>query len=245
MEGKLPNEQHILSAFDRDLESIQAMIMKMGGLVEAAITDGARALETLDAELAEKVRQNDKVIDELDERINQEAAKVIALRSPTATDLRTVLSVMRISLSLERIGDFAKNMGKRIPVLVEATPVEGSKSALRRMAKDVEVMLKDVLDAYIQRDAEMAEDVRQRDHEVDQMYNALFRELLTHMLEDPRQITSCMHLHFIAKNVERMGDHVTSIAEQVIYLVEGTMPEESRPKGDDTSYVGPDGEHDE
>lgn len=239
----MPNEQHILSAFDRDLETIQALIMKMGGLVEVAISEGAKALETLDMELADKVREDDKIIDELEERINEEAAKVLALRSPTATDLRTVLSVMRISSSLERIGDFAKNMGKRVPSLVESVPVEGSKSALRRMAKDVEIMLMDALDAYIQRDAEKAEDVRQRDHEVDQMYNALFRELLTHMLEDPRQITSCMHLHFIAKNVERMGDHATSIAEQVIYLVKGTMPEESRPKGDDTSYVGPDGEH--
>ena len=183
----------------------------------------------------------------MEERINTEAARLIALRSPAATDLRTVLTVMKISGNLERIGDYAKNMGKRVPVLIDAVPVDGSKSALRRMAKDVEAMLKDVLDAYIQRDAEKAEDVRQRDHEVDQMYNALFRELLTHMLEDPRQITACMHLHFIAKNVERMGDHVTSIAEQVIYLVRGALPEESRPKGDMTStHLIPDaGEHKE
>jgi phosphate transport system protein len=244
MEGKLPNEQHILSAFDRDLETIQALIMKMGGLVEASILDGALALESLDVELADQVRKKDRVIDELEERINTEAARLIALRSPAATDLRTVLSVMKISGNLERIGDYAKNMGKRVPSLVDAVPVDGSKSALRRMAKDVETMLKDALDAYIQRDAEKAEDVRLRDQEVDQMYNALFRELLTHMLEDPRQITACMHLHFIAKNVERMGDHVTAIAEQVIYLVKGALPEESRPKGDETSYIRPeDTEH--
>lgn len=244
MEARMSNEQHILSAFDRDLEAIQAMIMKMGGLVEAAILDGAKALESLDIELGDEVRARDKAIDELEERINEEAARLLALRSPTATDLRIVLAVMKISGSLERMGDYAKNMGKRLPALVEAVPVEGSKSVLRRMAKDVETMLKDALDAYIQRDTEKAEDVRQRDQEIDQMYNALFRELLTHMLEDPRQITACMHLHFIAKNVERMGDHVTGIAEQVIYLVSGSLPEDKRPKGDETSYIRPeDTEH--
>jgi phosphate transport system protein len=124
-------------------------------------------------------------------------------------------------------------------------PINGSGGAIRRMAKTVEQMLKDVLDAYIQRDSELAQDVRNRDHDVDQMYNALFREFLTYMMEDPRNITACMHLHFIAKNVERMGDHVTNIAEQVIYLVTGEMPDENRPKGDETSYVRPSDEADD
>ena len=124
---------------------------------------------------------------------------------------------------------------KRTTVLAEVPPVNDSAAALRRMAREVERMLKDALDAYIQRDAELAADVIERDHEVDQMYNALFREFLTFMAEDPRNITPCMHLHFIAKNVERMGDHVTSIAEQVIYLVTGERPEEGRPKADLTS----------
>ncbi len=236
MEGKLPSEQHIVSAFDRDLEGIQAQIMKMGGLVEAAILDASTSLETRDEELAEQVRKNDKIIDALEERINEEAARVLALRSPTATDLRTVLSVMKISANLERIGDYAKNMGKRTSVLVQMPAIGSSGGALRRMAKAVEEMLKDALDAYIQRDAELAQDVRLRDHDVDQMYNALFREFLTHMMEDPRNITACMHLHFIAKNIERMGDHVTSIAEQVIYLVSGVVPDDARPKGDETPY---------
>ena len=231
------NERHIASAFDRDLEGIQALIMKMGGLVEAAILDSAKSLETRDEELAETVRRRDKAIDALEEQINEEVARVIALRAPTAVDLRIVLSVLKVSGNLERIGDYAKNLAKRTSVLVQMQLPEGSTKSIRRMAREVESMLKDALDAYLQRDAELAEDVRRRDHDVDQMYNALFREFLTHMMEDPRNITACMHLHFIAKNIERMGDHVTSVAEQVVYLVTGEPPEESRPKGDRTSFV--------
>jgi phosphate transport system protein len=237
----MQNEKHIASVFDRDLEAIQAMIMKMGGLVEASILDAAQALETRDEELAERVRGADKAIDALEEQINTEAARVLALRSPAAGDLRTVLTVMKIAASLERCGDYAKNLAKRSTVLAQMSPIGDTAGGIRRMAKAVEQMLKDALDAYIQRDDELAEDVRRRDREVDQMYNSLFRVFLTHMLEDPRNITACMHLHFIAKNVERMGDHATGIAEQVIYLVRGTMPEEARPKGDLTSTMLLDG----
>jgi phosphate transport system protein len=230
-------KQHIASAFDRDLEAIQAQIMKMGGLVEAAIREGALSLDTRDEELAETVRKGDKAIDALEELINEEAARVIALRAPTARDLRLILSVIKISANLERIGDYAKNMAKRTGVLAQMSPVDDSTGALRRMCREVERMLKDALDAYVQRDAELAADVISRDQDVDQMYNALFREFLTFMMEDPRNITACMHLHFIAKNVERMGDHVTSIAEQVIYLVTGEHPDDVRPKADKTSVV--------
>ena len=228
-------DQHIASAFDRDLEAIQARIMKMGGLVEAAIRDAARSLETRDEELAEQVRKGDKAIDALEDLINEETARVIALRAPTAVDLRVVLSVLKISANLERIADYAKNIAKRTGVLAQMAPVNESAPALRRMAREVELMLKNALDAYVQRDAELAEDVIQQDREVDQMYNALFREFLTFMMEDPRNITPCMHLHFIAKNTERMGDHATSIAEQVVYLVTGERPEDGRPKADRTS----------
>ncbi|MCE8508331.1 phosphate signaling complex protein PhoU [Ruegeria pomeroyi] len=228
-------QQHITSVYDRDLEAIQAHIMKMGGLVEAAIMASARSLETRDADLANEVRAGDKAIDALEELINQETARLIALRAPTAGDLRLVLTVLKIASNLERIGDYAKNIAKRTTVLVDQPQVGDSAAALRRMAREVELMLKDALDAYIQRDAELGADVIERDHEVDQMYNALFRQFLTFMAEDPRNITPCMHLHFIAKNVERMGDHVTSIAEQVVYLVTGNRPDEMRPKGDVTS----------
>ncbi|MEM8554472.1 MAG: phosphate signaling complex protein PhoU [Pseudomonadota bacterium] len=229
-------ENHIASAFDRDLDTIQTMIMKMGGLVEVAIEDAAKSLVTRDETLAEQVRSKDHLIDELELQVNSEAIRVLALRAPTAVDLRTIVTVMKISGNLERVGDYAKNMAKRATVLVQMQPINDSAPAIRRMAQQVEHMMNDALDAYIKRDLALAEDVRLRDAEVDQMYNALFRQFLTYMMEDPRNITGCMHLHFIAKNIERMGDHVTSIAEQVIYLVTGEMPEDSRPKGDSTSF---------
>lgn len=233
----MSHQPHIASAFDRDLEAVQALIMKMGGLVEAAILDCARALETRDEELARQVVAGDKAIDALEAQVNDETARLIALRSPTATDLRTALTVMKIAGSLERMGDYAKNIAKRSTVLSQSAPIGGTAGTARRMAKLVEQMLKDALDAYIRRDVALAADVRQRDKDVDQIYNTLFRVLLTHMLEDPRAITNSMHLHFIAKNLERMGDHSTSIAEQVIYLVTGELPDEARPKGDSTAFV--------
>ncbi|MEL7092873.1 MAG: phosphate signaling complex protein PhoU [Pseudomonadota bacterium] len=230
---------HIASAFDRDLEAIQAQIMKMGGLVESAIMEAAVSLETRDEERAEAVRRADKQIDALEQTINEEAARVIALRAPTASDLRLILSVIKVSANLERIGDYAKNIAKRTSVLAQLTPVDDSAAALRRMGKEVERMLKDALDAYVSRDAELAHNVIDRDRDVDQMYNALFREFLTFMMEDQRNISACMHLHFIAKNIERMGDHVTAIAEQVVYLVTGEIPDESRPRADKTSVTVP------
>jgi phosphate transport system protein len=233
------SEQHIASAFDRDLEGIQALVMRMGGLVEVAIHDAAHALEARDEELAEKVRAGDKAIDALEEKINEEAARVIAIRAPTARDLRTVLTVIKIAAALERMGDYAKNIAKRSRVLSQTQPIETTNGTIRRMARAVELMLKDALDAYVHRDVDLAEAVRQRDLDVDQIYNTLFRALLTHMMEDPRNITACMHLHFIAKNIERMGDHATSIAEQVIYLVTGVVPDEDRPKGDKTAALRP------
>ena len=226
------NDQHILRAFDRDLESVQAMIMKMGGLVEAALADAAKALETQDEALADQVRRGDAAIDALESDVNSECARLIALRGPIAGDLRTVLTVMKIASSLERCGDYAKNLAKRSLLLGTMTPIPGAAGSIRRLARQVGLLLKDALDAFIARDPGLAEEVRQRDHEVDQMYNALFREFLTFMLEDPRNISACMHLHFIAKNIERVGDHATTIAEQVIYLTTGALPGEARPKAD-------------
>jgi len=225
------NELHIASAFDRDLEAIQAMIVRMAGLVETSLLQAAEALETRDEELADTVREGDKVIDDLELQINTEAARMIALRAPAASDLRTALSVIKIAASLERCGDYTKNLAKRSNVLAQLSPVGGSTRSIRRIAKAVQLQLAGAIDAYIKRDYDMAVEVRNRDKDIDQMYNALFREFLTHMMEDPRNITACMHLHFIAKNIERLGDHATGIAEQVIYLITGHLPEESRPKG--------------
>lgn len=233
------DQQHIVSSFDKDLEAIQANVMKMGGLVEAAILGAATAFSTYDIELAEKVRADDKSIDELELAINEAAAQLIALRAPTAIDLRIVLSVIKISSNLERIGDYAKNMAKRTAVLLQMSEIENASGALKRLAKEVEKMLKDALDSYVRRDVALANEVIERDWDVDQMYNGLFREFVTYMMENPRNITACMHLHFIAKNIERMGDHVTSIAEQVVYMKTGEMPEATRKTLDNTSSFKP------
>ena len=229
------SNQHIRSAFDRDLDRVQAKMLKMGGLVEAAILDAAKSFETNDIDLANDVRARDKAIDALEAEINEDVTRIIALQSPAASDLRTLLSILKVSANLERIGDYAKNMAKRTNVLLQMPMIENSPAALRNLSREVQLMLKDALDAYVRRDTDMAHDVISRDTDVDELYNSLFREFLTYMMEDPRNITACMHLHFIAKNIERMGDHVTSIAEQVVFLVTGEMPAEPREKADQTS----------
>ncbi len=232
-------QNHIMSAFDRDLSSIQTLVLRMGNLVSTALLDAAEALETRDATLAERVRSGDKVIDALEEQINSECARLIAIRAPAASDLRTVLTVMKIAANLERCGDYAKNLAKRSLVLADMATLPVPTGAIRHMAKHVTALLTDALAAFVSRDAIGAADVRQRDHEVDQMYSTLFRELLTEMMEDHRNITPAMHLHFIAKNIERVGDHATAVAEQVIYLVTGALPGDARPKIDSTTAGTP------
>ena len=231
----MSSDLHIRTAFDRDLEQLQAQMLRMGGLVEVAILDAAKSFENQDVELADQVRLADRVIDEIEVHINEDVARIIALQAPAARDLRLLLSILKVAGNLERIGDYAKNMAKRTHLLLQLPNIENSSTSLRRLSREVRLMLKDSLDAYVQRDTEMAQDVIARDNDVDELYNGLFRQFLTHMMEDPRNITACLHLHFIAKNIERMGDHVTSIAEQVVLVVTGAMPSEDRPKGDLTS----------
>lgn len=230
------SEHHIASAFDRDLEGIQANLMRMGGLVESAIQNATKALIDRDPDLAAKVRVDDKKIDALDETIHAECARLIALRQPIASDLRTILGVMRIVANLERIGDYAKNLAKRTVVLLELPEVPGATGSISRMAREVQAMLTDALEATLKQDATLAESVRHRDVEVDEMYVAFFRELVSFMLEDPRKITACMHYHFIGKNIERMGDHSVAIANQTIYQITGQMPAEQREKGTENLY---------
>jgi len=230
------SEHHIASAFDRDLEGIQANLMRMGGLVESSIQRATKALIYRDPELAAKVRADDKKIDALDETIHAECARLIALRQPIASDLRTILGVMRIVANLERIGDYAKNLAKRTVVLLDLPEVPGASGSISRMAREVQAMLTDALEATLKQDATLAESVRHRDVEVDEMYVAFFRELVSFMLEDPRKITACMHYHFIGKNIERMGDHSVAIANQTIYQITGQMPSEKREKGTENLY---------
>lgn len=236
------DKQHIVTAFDEDLNRIEALVIEMGGLVEKQIADAATALNRRDVTLAESVIANDNRIDVLEAEIDLAVVGILAQRQPMAQDLRAVVVAPKIALNMERIGDYAKNIAKRSSVLAKAQPIGSSAATIKRMGAMVQSMVKDVLDAYVNRNVDMAEDVRLRDAEVDQLHNTLFRELLTYMMEDPRAITLCMHLLFIAKNVERMGDHTTSVAEQVHYMISGEIFDEERPKSDTTSttYIGPD-----
>jgi len=230
------SKPHTLSAFDQDLNRIRELILAMGGRVEEAITLAARALENRDEELAATVVQGDKAIDTMEDEINHQVVRLLALRQPQAEDLRAVIAVMKMAADLERLGDYAKNMAKRVTVLASSPQIEGAGSAIRRQARQVGQMLKDMLDAFARHDVAMAEDVIARDAEIDHMTNALFREFITHMMEDPRNISACLHYTFIAKNVERMGDLVTSAAEQVVFLATGQRPGE-RVKGASTATL--------
>ncbi|NHB78221.1 phosphate signaling complex protein PhoU [Rhodobacter calidifons] len=223
-------DQHIMAAFDRDLEALQAHFIRLSGLAETALTDAAKALESLDLAAADRVIASDRAIDELEEFIQMEAASIIARRAPTAVDLRRLLAVMRAAHSLERVGDYAKNVAKRTRVLPQSAPVEGHAGTIRRMATLVVRMLEEASRALVQKDAALAASVRKRDLDIDQMYNTLFRSLFTYMMESPANIGPSMHLHFIAKNIERAGDHATTIAEQALYLATGELPSEPRPK---------------
>jgi phosphate transport system protein len=227
---------HTVSAFDRDLEAIRLSVLTMGGHVEEAIVDAARALETRDTDLAAQVVQRDKVIDVAEEEINAQVVRLLALRQPQADDLRSAVAVMKMAGELERLGDYAKNMARRVPVLAASPTIDGAAGALRRQARLVGQMLKDMLDSFARMDTDMARDVVARDVEVDDMTNALFREFITHMMEDPRNITPCLHYVFIAKNIERMGDLVTHGAEQVIFVAEGKLAGE-REKGHSTATI--------
>lgn len=227
---------HIVKSFDEDLRQIDNYIAEMGGLAEHLFADAIKALTRRDSELAERVIQNDKRIDDLEAQVDSHTIKMLALRQPMADDLRVVITALRIASLIERIGDYAKNVAKRT-VAISQTPPVGPSRTISRMGNVVQGMIKTVLDAYLQRDANLAQDVRLRDEEVDALHTSLFRELLTYMLEDPRSISACTHLLFVAKNIERIGDHATNIAENVHFLVHGSVPDDTRPKGDESSYT--------
>lgn len=229
------SNDHIVSSFKADLGRLDNMIAEMGGLAESQLSRSIEALCKRDLEAAERIIPADKKIDALEEEIYEFTVKLLALRQPVADDLRIIISAIKISSVIERIGDYAKNISKRTIVLKEGPSLTGALNTVSRMGDLVQIMIKQALDAYIERDAQKAGDVRARDREVDLLHTSLFRELLTYMMEDPRYITPCTHLLFVAKNIERIGDHTTGIAEQVHFMVHGEMPADERPKGDHSS----------
>jgi phosphate transport system protein len=226
---------HTMKAFDADLEELSRMVAEMGGLAEKEIADSVIALARRDVELAQKVIALDPAVDNLQRTIEEKVILTIARRQPMAVDLRDIVGSLRVSNDLERIGDLAKNIAKRVLALDADIAFSQVVRGVEEMTKLVLAQVKQVLDAYASRDVEKALEVWRRDEEIDAVNNSLFRELLTYMMEDPRNITSCTHLLFCTKNIERMGDHATNIAETVHYMVEGRPLADERPKGDDTA----------
>jgi phosphate transport system protein len=211
---------HTLKAFDEDIERLRALISQMGGLAEHAITEAMRCLIQRDIEGAAVVVEEDKKLDVLEVETERRAIQLIALRAPMAADLRDVVAALKISGVVERIGDYAKNIAKRVPQLQNVAKIEPL-SLLPEMARIATEMVHDVLDAFVERDAEAALRVCERDVAVDDFYDSIFRTLLTHMMENPHNIGQSAHLLFVAKNLERVGDHATNIAEMVFYAATG------------------------
>jgi phosphate transport system protein len=228
-------QEHTVHSYDEELTVLNSKIAKMGGLAEKVLGQSFEALERRDPDLAADTIAEDDEIDQLQTEIEEQAVVMIARRQPMAYDLRQIMAALRISTDLERIGDLGKNIAKRAVAVVTEQQPKQLMLGLKHMGELSLSQLKEVLDAFIERDAERALNVWYKDEEIDSMYNSLFRELLTYMMEDPRNIGLCTHLLFGAKNIERVGDHATNIAETVYYLVHGRPITDQRPKGDTTS----------
>jgi phosphate transport system protein len=228
---------HTSKAFDSDLQELARMVAEMGGLAEKLISDSIDALARRDTGLAQRVTAADAQIDALQRDIEQKAILTIARRQPMAVDLREIVGALRIANDIERIGDLAKNIAKRVIALNGDFPPPKLIRGVEHMSDLVLGQLKSVLDAYARRDDAKAMAVWRGDEQIDAMCTSVFRELLTYMIEDPRNITFGIHLMFCAKNVERMGDHATNIAETVHYIVGGEAITERRPKGEDTTFA--------
>jgi phosphate transport system protein len=233
--------EHIVKSYDEELTRLGNMIVEMGGLAESQLSAAIDAVAKRDSALAALVVEGDAKVDDLERELDNLAIRLLALRQPMARDLREIFAALKIGADLERICDYAANVAKRSIALAQSPPIQPV-HALPRMGALALALIKDVIDAYVEKDADKALEVWRRDEELDEMYSSLFREFLTYMMEDPRNIGACTHLLFMAKNIERIGDHATNIAEDLYYLVHGTPLTEVRPKGDKSSLevVAPD-----
>jgi phosphate transport system protein len=224
--------EHTVRAYDAELDAITAELARMGGLAEAEVADAIRSIADRQLVLAQAVIDRDARLDAMEADIQQKAIRLIALRQPVADDLRRTVAAIKISGDLERCGDLAKNIAKRALVIAESEPLTPVTSSIERMGELVALRLKEVLDALATREVDRAINVWLLDHEIDEHYDAIFRELLTYMMGDPRMITACAHLLFVAKNLERIGDHATNIAETLHYEITGAPLADERPKSD-------------
>jgi phosphate transport system protein len=235
------SSEHIIKSYDEELERLSKMIVEMGGLAESQLAAAIEAVAKRDSALAARVIEGDDKVDQLERDLDNLAVRLLALRQPMARDLREIVAALKIASDLERICDYAVNVAKRSIALAQSPPIQPV-HALPRMAQFALLLVKDVIDAYVERNADKAIMVWTRDEELDEMYSSLFREFLTYMMEDPRNIGVYTHILFMAKNIERIGDHATNIAENLYYLVHGTPLTQVRPKGDKSSLevVAPD-----
>ncbi len=229
---------HIAKAYDNDIATLKSQLAEMGGIAEEQLANAIQALIRRDTALADSVIRNDDTLDGLERRIEEKAILTIAKRQPMAHDLREIIVAIRVSSDIERIGDLAKNTAKRTHAISEALP-RNLASGLTRMGQMAQTQLNQVLNAYALRDDEMGLAVWRADEDLDALYNSIFRELLTYMMEDPRKIGECTHLLFGAKNLERIGDHTTNIAENIHFLIHGKAITDSRPKKDVTAMMRP------
>ncbi len=229
--------EHIVSAFAEELSTLGAKISQMGGLAEKQLIQSTKALGDMNVALAREVIAADRQLDDLERDIEEHAILLIARRQPVALDLREVMAAIRLSGDLERIGDLAKNISKRVIAIEGSAQQKRLIHGIERMSVLAMDQLKRVLDSYSRKDVAGAIEVWRRDEEIDAMYTSLFREMLTDMMEDPRKITACTHLLFVAKNIERIGDHATNMAETVHYLATGEAISDERPKGDQSSFT--------
>ena len=227
---------HIVKSYDSELNRLRAAVVQMGGLAESQLAAAIQAVARRDSDLAGSIVAGDAKVDELQGQVEDFVVRLLALRQPMANDLRQIVGALRIAGELERIADYAANVAKRAIALNQA-PIVRPVNAIPRMGAMVQALIKDTLDAYVAGDAAKARAVWERDEEVDELYNSLFRELLTYMMEDPRSISTCTHLLFMAKNIERMGDHTTNVAELIHFMVVGEKIGGMRPKGDRTSFT--------
>ncbi|MGF1445967.1 MAG: phosphate signaling complex protein PhoU [Pikeienuella sp.] len=223
--------KHIVTAFDAELQTISTRISEMGGLAEEQLSQALEAIRDRDSELAAEVVAADARLDRLEVKFEELAIQTLALRQPMAKDLREVVAAIKIASTLERIGDLAKNIARRATYLNENQPIKVS-SSIVRMGTQTRLLVSEVLDAYAARDTALAVSVWSRDVDIDETYNSIFRELITYMMEDPHLIGLCSQLLFVAKNLERIGDHATFIAEMIYFVVEGKPLTDSRPKGE-------------
>ena len=228
--------QHVVKSYDQELKRLRGMITEMGGIVESQVALAAEAIMHRDAAAATRAVEEDPRVDALEREVEAFVIRLLALRQPVAGDLRLIVASLKITGDLERIGDYAANVAKRSIVLAEFS-LPYSLAGLAHMARLVQQQLKSIIDAFGDSDADKAMEVWRSDQVVDDIYNALFRELITYMMEDPRNITPCTHLLFIAKNLERIGDHATNVAETLYYSIKGESLPDARPKGNMSAYA--------